>query len=489
MLESLKDNYPIFDECFKDDVDRSFVKFCEKMGSVFEIRDFLLTLKAQIPKRFKTGELLFFYESEQLGLRRAYVRNSVFYEESAQNLWPSVKKISFSFEEQNLYLAREFGRAFFKSLVIPFHSCQSEIGALLFVEIRSWGQTEKALMDFFQKRELILRLIFKRVFLNTRFSRISYLWSQLFTHWWEPLAILQNFQVVLLNNVFKKNLPLSADFFKQKNLPEKLEIEGKTYCPHYYPISQFKNSKPIGVLYCQDMTKHFHLKEQLFQSEKMASLYELGKNMAHQLNNPLTGVHSMAQILCRNPEMADFREDLLEVEKAVQRSYKIIENLLFFSQLQEKQKICNLNKAVSAVLPLLKGAIRGLKVEINLFEESVDVKGDLSILQQVAYNLILNSCQALQGHVNKERPCIQISTNKISKTQAALKIRDNGPGIAPYNMEKIFQPFWTNKKKGQGTGFGLGIARKFVQQFGGEIFVSSKEGEFACFTVVLPLQS
>ena len=466
---------------------RSFVNFCEKMGTVFEIKDLLLILKTQIPKKFKIGELLLFYESKPLGLRRAYVRHSVFYEEEAKSPWPSVHKISPSSSKHNLYLAKEFGRPFSKSLVIPFSHLKRETSALLFVEMSQWGKHLEALTHFFEKRSFVLNRIFKRALSNIHFTRVSYLWSQLFTHWWEPLAILQNFQVIRLNDSFKKNLSMSPDFLKKKKQSGLVEIKNKIYQIHYYPISQFKNLNPTRILYCQDMTKHFYLKEQLFQSEKMASLYELGKNMAHQLNNPLTGVRSMTQILCQNPELDNFKEELIEVEKAVQRSQKIIENLLSFSQLRGEPKTCNLNQVVEDTLPLLKSMTKDLLLKMELCKQLVEVKGDFSILQQVAYNLILNACQALKENKNQKKACIQISTNIVSKDKAYLKIKDNGPGIPKQNLEKIFQPLWTDKKRGQGTGFGLGIARHFIRQYEGELLVSSKEKEFACFTVLLPL--
>ena len=473
---------------------RPFVNFCEKMGAVFEIKDFLLILKSQIPKKFKTGELLLFYESKLLGLRRAYIRNGGFYEESAKKPWAHTNTISLNDSKQSLYLASEFGRPFSKTLVVPFHlnktsNLETARTALLFVEMSEWNKGLTLLADFFEQRIVILNLIFERVLLNTSFNRISYLWSQLFTYWGEPLAILQNFQAIRTNDSFKKLLSVSSDFLKQKKPSGLLEIGKKNYQVHYYPISQFKNLKQTGILYCQDMTKHFHLKEQLFQSEKMADLCELGKNMAHQLNNPLTGIRSMAQILYQNPDLENFKEELFEVEQATERSQKIIKNLLSFSQLQEKQKTCNLNQVVENSLPLLKSMTKGLFLKVDLCKQPVEVRGDLSILQQVAYNLILNSCQALKEDKDNKKACIEISTKRISKDKACLKVRDNGPGIPKQNLEKIFQALWTSKNKKQGTGLGLGIARQFVRKFGGDLFVSSKEKEFTCFTALLPLNS
>lgn len=478
---------PLSQSSFPQEFTSSFINFCSEMSGVFELKSLLLTLKAQIPKQFKTGELVLFYNSDQLGLRRAYIKHSRFYEEKVKNLWMPVQHIQSCSTKQNLYLAEECGRPFFKSLAIPLDHSHSEAKSILFVEITDWKHALEDLIQFFEERHLTLNLVFKRVFLNSRWTRIPYFWNQLFTYWGEPLAILRDFKTVRVNDSFKTNLSLTPDFFKQKKIPKFIETKKNIYHVHYYPIPQFQNLYPTGILYCQDMTKQFHLKELLFQSEKMSSLCELGKNMAHQLNNPLTGVRCMAQILCQKPELSSFKEELEEVEKAVQRSQKIIENLISFSQPQKEQQTCDLNQVVQDTLPLLKSMTRGLKLEVELCKQPVKITGDFTLLQQATYNLILNACQALNKEVKRKKPCIQISVDKNLNHKVCLTIKDNGPGIAQHNLEKIFQPLWTSKKIGEGTGFGLGIARKFIRKLNGDILVSSKENEFSCFTIQLPL--
>ena len=494
MLSALQKSQEVFQVTnteSQNEITNSLLSFCTKMGSVFEIKDFLFTLKAQIPRKFKTGELLLFYESGILALRRAYIKNGCFYEESTKSPWPDTDTISLNNTKQSFYLANEFGKPFSKTLVVPLSVKQKqdqEKTALLFVEMGDWKRDFESLTDFFKKRSFILNLIFERVLSNTNSNRVSYLWSQLFIYWEEPLAILQNFQPIRTNKAFKKSF-LTPDFFSQKKkFSGFCEKDGKSYQLHYYPISQFRKNKETGLLYFQDMTKHLHLKEQLFQNEKMLSLCELGKNMAHQLNNPLTGLRSMTQILYQTAGMKSFKEELSEMEKATERSQKIIKNLLSFSQIQGEENSCNLNQAVKGCLPLLKSLTKGILIKQELCKEALKVKGELAILQQVAYNLILNSCQALQEDQRDKEALIEISTKKTSKNMACLKVRDNGPGIAKQNMEKVFQAFWTNKSKAQGTGLGLGISRQLIRKLGGDIFVSSREKEWTCFTVLLPIQ-
>ena len=494
LAQQAKESFPFMSKTSDHEISLQLINFCEKMGALFEMKDFLLTLKAHIPKKFKVGELLLFYESEIFGSRRAYIRNGRFYEDEAKKIWPTVQNISFSDNEHSLYLADEMGRPFSKTLMLPLPTEDSSKAgdsksALLFVEIGHWKNNKESLTEFFKTRHLVLNLIFQRILWNTKSNRVSYLWSQLFTHWGEPLAILQNFHPLRTNTCFKKSFSSSTPFFlKEKKLSGFIEAEGKSYQLHYYPISQEKNIKTTGVLYCQDMTKHFQLKEQLFQSKKMADLCELGKDMSHQLNNPLTGLRSMTQILYQNPDMKDFKEELWEMEKSLKRSQEIIKNLMSFTQIHGEETNCDLNQAVKNSLLLLKSMTKDFIIKLNLYNEPLEVKGELSVLQQVAYNLILNSCQALQEKQEKRDAFIQIQTKKVSKNTACLKVIDNGPGIAKKNLEKIFQALWTSKKKNKGTGLGLGIARQFVRKFGGNIFVSSQKYQQTCFTVLLPLK-
>ena len=474
-MEPFKD-FSINKEALPKEIDSSFIKFCESLSGSVEIKDFLLNLQKQIPKKFKTGELILFYKSE-LGFKRAYVKNRIFYEPLAQNPWPTINNIKISTAEENLYLAKEFGRPFFKVLMASLSV--SGLKALLVLEAHD-KRFLNSLIEFFKQRKNILELSFKKVYLNTRVYRISYLWSQLFSHWREPLAILNDFQILLGNDSFKKKISSNINFLK-KNITEDFLKQGdKTYKLHYYPL---KGSK--RVLYCQDMTKASLLKEQLFQSEKMSLLFNLGQNMAHQLNNPLTGLHSMTQILKRDRALKNFSEELEELEKTIQRSQKIIKSFLSFSDQERQLRDCNIHQILEDTLPLLKKPLKDINLKMDLCEQSLKMKGDFSLLQQVFYNLILNACEALTEDTKNKKPTIQISSYLTSEHTACLKIQDNGIGLEREELDKVFQPFWTSKKSG--SGLGLGVTKKITQELNGDIFISSQKNQFTCFTLIFPL--
>ncbi len=476
------------------EVSRSLVSFSEKICKVSSIENFLLFLSSNIPKKLKTGEIILFYESRQFGLRRSYVRGGVFYEEMVQNPWPLILDIEYSCREEIVYLVQEMGRPFSKAIMIPFPQLNDSISndqahPVLFIEILDNSKKEVGLKEYFCEIQNVLNLILNRTLLNTSASRISYLWSHVFGKCGEPLAILKDSQVIKSNDLFDQLLIHYPNLLDLKEEQSLLNVNKKTYKIHYYPISQLKDLKNIGIFYCQDMTEHYFLKEKFFQSEKMSAFCELGKNIAHELNNPLTGIRSMAQILSQDKNLREFSESFKEVEQATARSQKIIENLLTFSQFKkQKSSYCYLNQVVKDTLPLLKSMMAGINLKLNISSENIEVVGSFSILQQVVYNLIINSCQALKEFEQQKDPTLTICIGRTEDNKSCLQIRDNGPGIRKEHFEKIFQPLWTTKRQGEGTGLGLGIARQIVHQYGGSIEISSEPYKSTCFFVNLPLR-
>ena len=455
---------------------RSFMNFCESLSSSSHLKDFLYVLQAQIPKKWKIGELLLFYDSQSMGLRRAYVKNKNFYEQSAQDFWPKVYQIRFSNRKENDYFSQELGRPFSKALMIPL----SKNKALLLVEVDRFFSGFD-LPDFFEERKEILDLVFKRLALNSQLSRVSYLWSQLFFHWEEPIAILKDYKILKSNKAFQQSSLGDLDFLQKKQVSGSIESQKGNYQLYYYDLNA-----SMGILYAQDISKYLVLKAQWIQSEKMASLCRLGKNMSHQLNNPLAGVKAMTQILKQDPKAQVFKSDLEELEKSLLRSQKIIQSLLSFSG-KGGDTVCDLGQVLQDSLSLLKSVTRGVHLKKKLYPKPLKVQGDFSLLQQIVYNLILNACQALATDKDNKKPTLSIISHPISNRRACLKIKDNGIGIPKEDLEKIFNPFWSSKK--QGMGFGLSLTQKFVQSLGGEIFVSSTEKQFTCFTLIFPLSS
>ena len=191
------------------------------------LREFLLFLSASTPKKLFAGEMVLFYESRHLGLRRTYVRKGQIYEKMAQRVWPEFQKTDYGNHEVSLYLAREMGRPFAKALAMPFseinhHRHETLNKPVLFVELLKPGRTaELHLKNFFLKRREIMSLILSRLLSHTSVSRASSLWRHVFGGWREPLAILKKTQVTHSNKAFKKlatNCPNLLSHHKKKRI-------------------------------------------------------------------------------------------------------------------------------------------------------------------------------------------------------------------------------------------------------------------------------
>lgn len=233
------------------------------------------------------------------------------------------------------------------------------------------------------------------------------------------------------------------------------------------------------------------LQQQLIQAEKLSAAGQLISSVAHELNNPLAAISGYIQNALHEVCPPQMREDLARVYKNVFRCRKIVDNLLFFvRQSGHERKRVDLNAAVDAALELLDYRLvktEDVRVEKALAASPVDIVGDFQQVVQVLVNLISNACDAMHEVVRyPEGKRLQIRTANDGQ-RALIEIEDNGGGIAPELRETIFQPFFTTKEAGHGTGLGLPICRQIIREHGGEIDVESASGRGSVFRVALPV--
>jgi signal transduction histidine kinase len=211
----------------------------------------------------------------------------------------------------------------------------------------------------------------------------------------------------------------------------------------------------------------------------------LAGHIAHELNNPLTGVRSLAQILVEQaPEGSTLKQDLKEVETAAERCQEIIKNLLDFSSggFESQQVKVSLAEIVQRTLPLLKTLISRFDTHIDLSAEPDTVFVQPQLLQQVVFNIVKNAAQAM-GDTGE----LRVQTNFDSaRSEVSLSIADSGGGIPPEIQKQIFDFFFTTKSAGQGTGLGLSMSQSIVERFNGRIELSSEVGKGSQFKIVLP---
>jgi PAS domain S-box-containing protein len=238
------------------------------------------------------------------------------------------------------------------------------------------------------------------------------------------------------------------------------------------------------ILILHDVTARVRLEEQLQHSEKMASIGLLAAGVAHEVNTPLTGISSYTQMLRQQVQTADPRADLLEkIEKQTFRAAKIINNLLNFSRSSGTEfEVLDVNKLVLDVLSLVEHQLAGahIKLRRELAERLPPVRGNENRLQQVFFNLVLNARDAMP-----KGGWLTLNTH-ADDDAVVVEVKDTGEGIRREDIKRIYDPFFTTKGIGRGTGLGLSVSYGIVQEHGGAIFVDSVPGKGTTFTVTLP---
>ncbi len=225
----------------------------------------------------------------------------------------------------------------------------------------------------------------------------------------------------------------------------------------------------------------------LVESQKLAAVGQLGAGVAHEINNPLTGILGQAQLLLEHkaPEDPDSAA-LRQIEELARRSRDITLNLLRFSQQKEEPDLVllDLNAAVREALLLAERQVRedGVDLGLALAEGLPRVRGDAGQLAHVLVNLLSNARTACRGRPD---PRIEIAT-RAAGGEVRLAVRDNGRGIDPEVRPRIFEPFFTTKHVWSNVGLGLSVSWRIVAAHGGRLEVESRPGEGSTFTVVLP---
>jgi PAS domain S-box-containing protein len=238
------------------------------------------------------------------------------------------------------------------------------------------------------------------------------------------------------------------------------------------------------ILIFDDITARVRLEEQLQHSEKMASIGLLAAGVAHEVNTPLAGISSYTQLLRGQLEEADPRQELLErIEKQSFRAAKIVNNLLNFSRSSGTEfEEVDVNKALLDVLSLVEHQLEGSRIRVRkeLARGLPPIRGNENRIQQVFFNLILNARDAM-----RRGGWLTLATHADSDT-VVVEVRDTGHGIRREHIRRIYDPFFTTKGMGRGTGLGLSVSYGIVQEHGGAIFVDSAPGQGTTFQVTLP---
>lgn len=232
------------------------------------------------------------------------------------------------------------------------------------------------------------------------------------------------------------------------------------------------------------------LRRQLTQSEKLAALGQFVAGIAHELNNPLQSVLGHLELLRTTGAFPNqLKREVQTIYREADRAARIVRNLLVFTGSRRRlvRRPVSLNALMQRVVALRQAACRTQNIEIvRRYDEGLPrVKSDALLLHQAFLNMLMNAEQAIAAAGRPGR--IEITTARADGNKGiVVTIRDNGDGLPPEAMSRVFEPFYTTKEVGKGTGLGLAIAYGIVQDHGGQIAVANHPDGGALFTVELP---
>jgi signal transduction histidine kinase len=238
---------------------------------------------------------------------------------------------------------------------------------------------------------------------------------------------------------------------------------------------------------------------QLFQASKLASIGELSAGVAHEINNPLNGIINFAQLLKDEPgPRTDFERQMLDgIIEEGGRIAQIVRGLLAFARGDENSlRHVHLAEVINASVALFGRQLAkdGIRVVIDVAPDLPPVRADASRLRQVVVNMISNAHHALRARPAGAEKVFRITARRARRdapdgrpvSSACVEFYDNGVGIRPADLPRVFDPFFTTRREAGGTGLGLSISFGIVRDHGGTITVASEAGQYTRFRVELP---
>lgn len=412
-----------------------------------------------------------------------------------------------SSEEDRRWWQKQLKKECRQLLITPIRAREAQISkaaAVLFIEHDLESDQLGIFLERMTERLQPVSIVIDKILLKEQLLAATQQWEATFSGFSDPIAVVDNEERVIRAN--KKFFGAGArchEMFDNRSdlcvgcpMPNAvLSMEpasnlvrtskSKTYRVHSYPVrltSQGLEKVVRVVNHYTDISRERDLYMKLVQSEKLAAVGLLAGNIAHELNNPLSGIGAMAQVIQSEMSGTDpHREDLKEVERAAGRCQQIIRNLLNFSApSNDQQENADINDIIESTIPLLKTALRTQSFQTFYEKNLPNVLVPPSQLQQVFFNLINNACQAMPGG-----GVLTIRTWKEGAFVCA-SVSDTGPGIPEDIQQRIFEPFFTTKEVGLGTGLGLSVSRSIIEKYEGQLKLRSQPGEGTTFTVMLP---
>lgn len=493
--------------------ERLLIRFIKELAGQASFEDLLQVLRRELRKFHKLGDPILAYRVSGSKTSLMSFHGGQFSQsESAIDIeFPD--KHHANHPELVRHFANHYGRPFIKTLIFPLELklirqfAEGKAEAILCFESSLVDKELNFFLEYVNDRLGPLSMALDRVLLENQLSSFSYRWEKTFDSMKDPIAIVDvDYEIIRANKKFSQNghekchqsfagsktvchgCPV-AQALKEKTAESgQIKIGPRTYQVYSYPIASEDGGRSTTVVnQYVDITESRELYLKVLQSEKMGAIGKLAGHIAHELNNPLTGLRSLAQVLLQEaPKGESLHSDLVEIEKAAVRSQKIIKNLLEFSHNDSQpQTLISVDELVEKTLPMLKTALRLHRFQLHLGARDALVQVEPHLLQQVVFNLVNNACQAM-----KDPGTLTVTSAVSSKNpkMVELRVADTGPGIPVEIQNKIFEAFFTTKKEGIGTGLGLSMSKSIVERFGGDIHFESELGEGTVFCITLPIK-
>jgi two-component system NtrC family sensor kinase len=348
---------------------------------------------------------------------------------------------------------------------------------------REWETTFDAMQDCVSVHDTTGKVIRANVALARRLKTIP---QKVIGRYCSDIYDPEGSSLKLCNHT--RSLKSEATIVEELALPEMEGVFQISVSPWYD-----KNNRLVGSIHvAKDISNERQLQQQLIQSEKLSAIGELISGIAHELNNPLTGVMGYSQLLQLRKDLDDRAKDnLLKINNLALRCQKIVQNLLSFARKQKPERtFSDINEILDKTVEL-----RGYELQVNNIEITRELDrhlpktiADAHQLQQVFLNIVTNAEQAMLEANGKGHLTIRTRSNP-DKSRVIVEIVDDGPGIPENHLTRIFDPFFTTKEVGKGTGLGLSLSYGMIKEHGGNIYARSKPGEGAVFIIELPIIS
>ncbi|RJQ13667.1 MAG: PAS domain-containing protein [Nitrospiraceae bacterium] len=273
---------------------------------------------------------------------------------------------------------------------------------------------------------------------------------------------------------------------KERLSPGSVErkINGSVFLVSSFPISYDQNDAVVYIM--KDITETRRLKDQIYHLDKLSSLGTLTSGVAHEINNPLTGIIGYTEMLLMNDVEGTTKKYLRNIYDSAIRCKKIVENMLTFSrQTPARKSPENISEIIDRTIELHEYWLKSTNIEIiRNYGETPYVDVDRQQIQQVILNLLINAEHAISETGRRGR--IEFKTAYDGKSgNILITVSDNGAGIPPEILPRIFDPFFTTKPVNIGTGLGLSIAHGIIAEQGGTIDAKSEVGAGTSFTITL----